>query len=69
MTAGPERMVQPLFYRSETLGGEVKRRDEESSKRGLESDDLGLRHTALSVRVCVCALACICVSVCELAGK
>lgn len=67
MTAGPERVVQPLFYRSETLGGEVKRRDEESSKRGLESDDLGLRHTALSVRVC--ALACICVSVCELAGK
>lgn len=58
------------------MGGEVKRRDEESSKRGLESDDLGQRHTALRqhkhgvcVNVCVRALACICVCVSWLATR
>lgn len=42
LTAGPNRRMQLLFNRSGyRMGTAVKKRDGESSERGLESDDLG----------------------------
>lgn len=45
------------------MGAEVKQRDEESSERGLESDDLGRTHTHTQTKTDSKSVVCVCVHV------